>query len=101
MAKRLNRRIKRYITRFFRKTTKVEVLGMLKKTQAAREFRIRATTKRMLYRQENTVANNLASITQLTEALETMPLIFWRTGEGAQQAEGDISQRENTAAFLY
>lgn len=50
---------------------------MLKKTQAAMEFRIRATTKRMLYRQENTVAIKLASLTQLTEVLETMPLIFW------------------------
>lgn len=49
----------------------------MKKTQAAREFRIRATTKRMLYRPENTEAINLGSQTQLTEALETMSLIFW------------------------
>lgn len=40
--------IKHYITTFLRKTTKVEVLGILKKIQAAREFRISATRKRML-----------------------------------------------------
>lgn len=50
---------------------------MLKKTQAAREFRIRATTKRMLYREENTEVIKPVSPAQLTEALETMPLIFW------------------------
>lgn len=77
MQKCLNKRIKQYITKFLRKTTKVEVLGMRKKTQAAREFRVSATRKRTLYRQGKTTAVTLLSRTHLLEALETVVFIFW------------------------
>lgn len=68
--------MKLYITTFLRKTTKVEVLGMLKKSQAATEFRISATRKRALYRQGKTTAVTLSSRTHLTEVLEMVPFIL-------------------------
>lgn len=63
-------------TRFLRKTTKVEVLGMLKKTQRAREFRMSATRKRTLYKQGKTTAVTLSSRSHLMEPLETVMFIF-------------------------
>lgn len=64
------------LTTFFKKTTNVEVLGMLKKIQAAREFSIRATIKRMLYRQGNTTAVTLVSRTHLMEVFDRVVFIF-------------------------
>lgn len=61
---------------------------MLKKTQAAREFRISATTNRTLYKQGKTTAVRPASRTHLTEALETVPFIFLAfRGVGCKQKE--------------
>lgn len=64
------------LTTFFRKTTNVEVLGMLKKIHAASEFRIRATIKRMLYRQGKTTDVTLVSRTHLREVLDMLLFIF-------------------------
>lgn len=76
---------------------------MLKKTQTAREFRISATTNRMLYRQGKTTAARPASRTHLTEALETVPFIFLAFGGGGcrQQTEGEkLSSRAALGLFL-
>lgn len=58
---------------------------MLKKTQAAREFRISATTNRTLYRQGKIKAATPGSLTHLTEALEKVPFIFWAFRGGRVQ----------------
>lgn len=65
-----------FLTTFFKKTTNVEVLGMVKKIQAARELRMRATMKRRLYRQGKTTDVMLVSRTHLTEVLDTLLFIF-------------------------
>lgn len=57
------------LTTFFRKTRNVEVLRILKKIHAAREFSIRATMKRTLYRQGKTTAVMLVSRTHLKEVV--------------------------------
>lgn len=49
------------LTTFFRKTTNVEVLGILKKIHAAMELSMRAAMKRMLYRQGKTTDVMLGS----------------------------------------
>lgn len=52
------------------------MLGMLKKIQAAKEFSMRATMKRKLYRQGKTTAVTLVSRTHLMEALNWVLFIF-------------------------
>lgn len=85
---KVNKRMKQDITTFLRKTTKVELLGMLKKIHAAMEFRIRATRKRALYRQGKTRAVTLSSRTHLTEVLEMMLFILRTSGEDRERTEG-------------
>lgn len=58
---------------------------MLKKTQAAREFRISASTNRTLYRQGKTMDATPASLSHLTEALEKVLFIFWAFRGGGEQ----------------
>lgn len=73
----------------------------MKKTQAAREFRISATTNRTLYKQGKTTAVRPASRTHLTEALETVPFIFWAfRGVGVQTEGVKLSSRAALGLFL-
>lgn len=81
-----------FLTTFFRKTTNVEVLGMLKKIHAAMELSMSAAIKRMLYRHGKTTDVMLVSWTHLTEELDRLVFIFWLFGgplvEGQGRQEG-------------
>lgn len=75
------------------------MLGILKKTQAAREFRISATTNRTLYRQGKITVARPASRTHLTEALETVRFIFWAfRGVGCRQQT--VGEKRSSRAAL-
>lgn len=54
----------------------VEVLGMLKKIQAAKELSISAAMKRILYRQGKTTAVTLVSLKHLMGVLSWVSFIF-------------------------
>lgn len=54
----------------------MEVLGRVKKIHAAREFSMRAMTKRILYRQGKSTAVTLVSRTHLMELLDRVVFIF-------------------------